>query len=281
MSKLSKFNISLVFVVCLLCVLFCGTSLADGAKNDVSYTESPIYIDGLLSCRGYEIDDVIYLPLESTCTILGYEPKADFNNETNTLTVTVGDIEISVCRNDKYICANERYLYLPDGYMEIEGSAVIPVDALAKIFTLSVSWSEDLGAYNLDTANKALLTSGEEFYNDDDLYWMSRIITAEAGNQPIEGQIGVGNVVMNRVESKSFANTIKGVIFQPGQFTPASSGSVYMDPFKCATISAKLVLEGYNTVGKALYFRQGHYGGDWTANNARFVMNIADHNFYI
>ena len=86
---------------------------------------------------------------------------------------------------------------------------------------------------------------------------------------------------MNRVDSKYFANTIKGVIFQPGQFTPASSGSVYMDPFKCAIVSAKLVLEGYNTVGDALYFRQGHYGGDWTANNARFVMNIADHNFYI
>lgn len=281
MSKLSKFNISLVFVICLLCVLFCGTSLADGAKTDVSYTESPIYIDGLLSCRGYQIGDVTYLPLESTCIILGYEPEADLNKETNTLTVKVGDIEISVCKNDKYICANDRYLYLPDGYKEIEGSAVIPVDAVAKIFTLSASWDDELGAYNLDTANEALLTNGEEFYNDEELYWMSRIITSEAGNQPIEGQIGVGNVVMNRVESDSFADTVKDVIFQPGQFAPAASGAINMNPFKCATVSAKLVLEGYNTVGEALYFQQTCCGGSWTTANPRFAINIAGHNFFL
>ncbi len=280
MSKLSKFNISLVFVICLLCVLVCSTALADGTETNVSYTESPIYIDGLLSCRGYEIGGVTYLPIETTCTILGYEPIADLNNETNTLTVTVGDIEISVCKSDKYICANDRYLYLPDGYMEIEGSAVIPVDAIAKIFTLSVSWSEELGAYNLDTANEALLTNGEEYYNEEDLYWMSRIITFEAGNQPIEGQIGVGNVVLNRVESNKFANTVKDVIFQQGQFAPVASGAIYMDPFKSATITAKLVLEGYNTVGEALYFQQTCCGGSWTTSNPRFAVNIAGHNFF-
>lgn len=281
MSKTSKFNITLVFVICLLCVLFCGTALADGAENNVGYTETPVYIDGLLSCRGYAIGDTTYLPLESTCTVLGYDAKADFNQETNTLTVKVEDIEITVCKGDKYMSANDRYFYLPDGYMEIDGTAVVPVEAIAKIFTLSADWSETLGAYNLGTANKSILVSGDEFYNDEDLYWMSRIITYEAGNQPIAGMIGVGNVVMNRVESERFADTVKDVIFQPGQFTPASTGAVYMEPFEIGIITAKMVFEGYNTVGESLFFQQGRYGHNWISQNTRFVVNIADHNFFI
>lgn len=46
----------------------------------------------------------------------------------------------------------------------------------------------------------------------------------ESGNQPVEGQIGVGNVILNRAGDPRFGETIKDVIFQPGQFTPASTG---------------------------------------------------------
>ena len=49
MSKVSKFNITLVFVACLLCALFCVNAFADGAETEVEYTETPVYIDGLLS----------------------------------------------------------------------------------------------------------------------------------------------------------------------------------------------------------------------------------------
>ena len=160
MSKVSKFNITLVFVACLLCALFCTTAFADEAETDVGYTETPVYIDGLLSFRGYTVGDTTYLPLECTCAVLGFESESNFDIETNTLTVKVEDIEITVCKDDEYICANGRYFYLPDGYMEIDGSAVVPIDAIERIFTLEAKWDAKLEAYDLDTANKAILISG-------------------------------------------------------------------------------------------------------------------------
>ena len=59
-----------------------------------------------------------------------------------------------------------------------------------------------------------------------DLDLLAAIIWCEAGNQPYDGMVAVGQVVMNRVNSSSFPNTIAEVLNQPGQFTPSSSGSL-------------------------------------------------------
>ena len=53
---------------------------------------------------------------------------------------------------------------------------------------------------------------------------LAAIIYCEAGNQPYEGQIAVGAVIMNRVKSSAYPNTIEGVIYQSGQFGPAATG---------------------------------------------------------
>ncbi len=281
MSKLKKYSITLVFVICLLCVFLCCTAFAEETDNGVSYTESPVYVDGLLSCRGYTVGENTYVPLEALSAVLGYDTAAYFDNEINTLTVELGGIVIEACRSDQYMRANGRYLYLPDGYMEIDGSFVIPVTAAAKIFTLSVSWNTELGAYDLSTASEQILQSGDEYYNEDDIYWMSRIITWESGNQPVAGQIGVGNVVLNRIESPRFANTLKDVIFEPGQFSPVDTGAIYGDPYEISVVCAKLVYEGYNTVGDALFFQVGRYWENGMNSTTTWLMSIGDHNFFI
>lgn len=277
MSRKFRFNLILVFVVCLLCVLCCGSALADEAE-EAGYPEAPVYVDGMLSCRGYVIDGDVYVSLESVCGVLGYNAKTDYDIDTNNLTVSVAGIEITAGARDNYMCANGRCLYLPNGYFEINGSAVFPVDAVAKIFTLSISMNAENGGVDFGTANEAILMSGDEFYDEDDLYWMSRIITWESGNQPVAGQIAVGNVVLNRVESQRFPDSIKEVIFQPGQFSPAMNGVIYGEPYEISVICAKLTLEGYNTVGDALFFQVGRYGA--VADIATYVCTIAGHNFF-
>lgn len=281
MSKLKKLNISFVFVACLLCALLCMTACADEAETDVSYVETPIYIDGLLSTRGYLDGEATYLPLETACAVLGYDTVTDFNTDINTLTVSAGGVEISVCRDENYFCANGRYFYMEDGYREIDGLFAVPIDVFAKIFTLGLKWDAQLEAFDLNTANEAPLVSGSEYYNEEDLYWLSRIVSFESGNQPLEGQIGVANVVLNRVKSDGFADTVKEVIFQPGQFNPVASKAIYLEPYEAASISAKLALEGYNTVGESLYFHQGNYGDYWMKNNDNFVVKIGCHNFFL
>lgn len=277
MSK-TKLSVTLVFVVCLLCVFCCGSAMAEQTDGGVSYTEAPVYLDGLLSCRGYEINGDTYVPLETVAGLIGYDTTADFNSETNTLTVKVADIEISVSAGQEYMTANGRCLYLPDGYVSIDGTAVFPLDIVAKIFNLDVACDTESNTYDLSTVNKSILASADEFYNGDDLYWMSRIITAEAGNQCLEGQIAVGNVVLNRVASPRYANTVQSVIFQAGQFDPVRSGAVYCNPFDQCVVAAKLALEGYNVVGNALYFQQSRYGD--MSNYGSYVMNIGAHYFF-
>lgn len=60
--------------------------------------------------------------------------------------------------------------------------------------------------------------------SDEDMYLLAAIIECEAGCEPYEGQVAVGAVVLNRVRSSHYPNTVSGVIYQRGQFGPASSG---------------------------------------------------------
>ena len=280
MSKLKKNSLALVFVICLLCVFLCGTALAEETDNGVSYTEAPVYVDGLLSCRGYMIGDNSYVSLEAACAVLGYDADVNYDKEINELTVEVAGITITAGAEDYYLCANGRYLYLPDGYMEIDGYFIIQTDALAKIFTLELTRDDETGAINLSTADEQILQSGDEYYNEDDIYWMSRIITWESGNQPVAGQIGVGNVILNRAGDARFGETIKDVIFQEGQFSVVSTGAIYGEPYEISVVCAKLVYEGYNTVGDALFFQTGRYWGSGMIETT-WLCQIADHNFFM
>lgn len=279
MSKLKKYSAALVFVICLLCVFLCGSALAEEDEVGASYTEVPVYFDGLLSCRGYLVGDNTYVSLEAVCAVLGYDAEVNYDKEKDELSVNAAGISMTVCSADEYMCANGRYIYLPDGYIEVEGSFVVPAEAVAKIFTLGVERNESDGALDFDTADEQILLSGDEFYDEDELYWMSRIITWESGNQPVAGQIAVGNVILNRIGDPRFGETIKDVIFQPGQFAVVDSGAIYGEPYEISAVCAKLVYEGYNTVGKATFFQTGRYwGSDMVCTT--WVAQIGDHNFF-
>lgn len=94
---------------------------------------------------------------------------------------------------------------------------------------------------------------------------LAALIFCEAGNQPYEGQVAVGAVVMNRVRSGAYPNSIAEVIYQSGQFTPAMTGWLdtvlaegsYTDS---AMQAAEDALSGSSPVGDLLYFDCGGYG---------------------
>lgn len=103
---------------------------------------------------------------------------------------------------------------------------------------------------------------------------LAALIYCEAGNQSYEGMVAVGAVVMNRVYSSSFPNSVSEVIYQSGQFTPAYSGALDSAlangvPSTCYD-AAVAALNGENPVGGALYFNTGSGKGT----------KIGDHQFY-
>ena len=91
----------------------------------------------------------------------------------------------------------------------------------------------------------------------------------------------MGNVVLNRVASPLFPNTVRDVLFQPNQFTPASSGVLQRTPSAESVIAAKLCLDGANTAGNALYFVNPRVSpNSWAARNRPYVATIGAHAFF-
>ena len=113
---------------------------------------------------------------------------------------------------------------------------------------------------------------------------LSRIISAESRGEPLEGQIAVGNVVLNRVASADFPDTIYGVIFDDrwgGQFTPVRNGTIYQEPSARSVEAARLCLSGANTAGESLYFLAPALATNhWVMENRTHVVTIGSHWFY-
>ncbi|MBR3308132.1 MAG: cell wall hydrolase [Lachnospiraceae bacterium] len=115
------------------------------------------------------------------------------------------------------------------------------------------------------SSSAATAARKEQYYGKyaadaSDVVLLGALIQCEAGNQPYEGQVAVGAVVMNRVRCGAYPNTIYGVIYAPYQFTPAGTGhvdkqiAVGVNP-SCLQ-AAQEALNGYSNVGNAMYFRR-------------------------
>ena len=116
------------------------------------------------------------------------------------------------------------------------------------------------------------------------MFWLGRIIEAESRGEPLLGKIAVGNVVMSRVRSSSYPNTIYGVIFDKKygvQFSPVIDGSIYNTPSYNSILAAKIVLDGFDVSEGALFFlRPEMSSSSWIPNNRRYLFSIGKHDFY-
>ena len=207
-------------------------------------------------------------------------PEAEASWENGRSVARASGLTLSVCPEQKYIEANGRCLYVPDGVRSSNGNMMVPVRVLAQALGAQVWWDESTQSVHFQSGSGPI-QSGESFYNSDDLYWLSRIISAESGNQPLSGKIAVGNVILNRVADSRFPNTVKAVIFQSNQFTPVSNGSINRTPSSESVIAAKLALEGANTAGNSLYFVNPRVSpSSWASRNRPYVATIGAHAFF-
>lgn len=100
----------------------------------------------------------------------------------------------------------------------------------------------------------------EVTFSDEDRYLLANLIYCEAGNQPYEGQVAVGAVVINRVLSSVYPNTVSGVIYQYKQFAPVLDGHLALAlaedrATKACYQAADEAMAGYTNVGRCVYFR--------------------------
>ena len=90
--------------------------------------------------------------------------------------------------------------------------------------------------------------------SDSDLNLLARCVYGEARGEPYNGQVAVAAVVLNRVRSSKFPNTISGVIYQAGAFTAVSDGQINLTPNASAYSAARDALGGWDPTGGCLYY---------------------------
>ncbi|MBS5909882.1 MAG: spore cortex-lytic enzyme [Paenibacillus macerans] len=90
--------------------------------------------------------------------------------------------------------------------------------------------------------------------SENDLRIMANAVYGESRGEPFEGQVAVAAVILNRVKSPSFPNTVSGVIFQPGAFTAVADGQIWLEPNETARKAVQQALNGWDPTGGCIYY---------------------------
>lgn len=221
-----------------------------------------------------------YVSLKAMAQHLDPSVNVEWDAEQRTVTLTTQNLTLSATVGKLYIKANDRYLYLPEGVQLMDGVMMVGLDALAKAFDATTGWDAENGTFTVITGSGAILP-GDQFYNENDLFWLSRVIFAESGNQILEGKMAVGNVVMNRVNHSIWPDTIRGVISQKNQFSTWRGGALAnRTPNAESVIAAKLVLDGgvVEEIKDAYFFDA--FCNSWALRNKTVLAVIGGHRFY-
>ena len=251
-------------------------------KNVTSYHGVELYLgDKYISEKAYLIQDTTYIPLRAVSTLAG--AGVAFDDKSRTAYITMQGFSMTVSEGAYIMMANERPImsYAPAVILS-DNRMYVPVRSIAKALSLGVKWDPSRRVTLSGTPTP--LIHADKYYNSDDLYWLSRIISAESRGEELLGQVAVGNVVLNRMRHKDYPNTIWGVIFDKKygvQFSPVSNGSIYAAPSYNSVIAAKICLEGVSVSEKILFFMEPNKStSKWIYENRPYAFSIGNHYFF-
>ncbi len=109
-------------------------------------------------------------------------------------------------------------------------------------------------AYNALVGTDSSSVSGVGGFSGSDVYLLAKTIHAEGRGEPYTGQVAIGAVILNRVRSKDFPNTVSGVVYQRHAFTAVSDGQINLTPNETAMRAARDAINGWDPTGGALYY---------------------------
>ena len=293
-TKKKIFTVALLCIALILAVAQPASAASAPQRRELEYTRPirdtevshyhsvTLSINGVaLDERAYLIHDVTYIPLRAAATLANAE--VTYRSLTRTATVRMPGLTLSATDGAYTVTANDRPLLSRTPVKILsDGRMYIPVRTFAKVFSLDVTWHEGRHVSLVGTIKP--LPHANEFYREDELYWLSRIISAESQGEPLLGQVAVGTVVLSRVKSPDYPNTIWGVIFDTRhgvQFSPVANGTIYNTPYYDSVIAAKICLEGTVISEPVLFFLQPEKStSDWIIKNRRYAFSVGNHYFF-
>ena len=118
-------------------------------------------------------------------------------------------------------------------------------------------------------------------YNESETYLLGRLVHGEARGEPYVGKVAVAAVVLNRVKSPSFPNTISGVIYQSGAFDAVSDGQINLTPDEDSLRAARDALNGWDPTGGCLYYYNPKTAVDGWIRTRTVKTVIGNHSFAV
>lgn len=112
-----------------------------------------------------------------------------------------------------------------------------------------------------------------------DVYLLAQCIYSESRGEPYKGQVAVGAVVLNRVKSSAFPNSISGVIYQKGAFSAVDDGQINLTPNDSALKAAKDAMNGWDPTGGCLYYYNPAKTSNRWIRSRPIVVRIGNHVF--
>lgn len=150
----------------------------------------------------------------------------------------------------------------------------LAVDGIAGKKTL-----EAMGIFSSSSSSSSGGSSSSGSTNSNDLNLLSRVVYGEARGEPYAGQVAVAAVVLNRVKSSSFPNSISGVVYQSGAFDAVKDGQVNMTPNDTAKKAAQDALNGWDpSYGAIYYFNPNTATNKWIWSRP-LTVTIGKHRF--
>lgn len=293
--RIGRGNRRRIFAIAIAAMmLILPMSLQTSAANvSVEVNGRSLYADQDLLKSG-----ITYVPLRAFADAVYDGFTISWSGVTRTATVRHGEFVLKARVGDRYVTANGERIYSTVSNLLIANRIFVPVRSLCTAMGLDVNWNSSRrlvtvsGRFGSAGENNSPVGSVPEVGDSDtnaevnstDLYWLARIIHAESSGEPMAGKIAVGTVIMNRVKSSMYPNTIYDVIFDRKhgtQFTPVASGTIYNDPSADSIEAARRVLNGERTDLRILFFVNEKLApNNWISQNRTYIITIGNHKFY-
>lgn len=125
------------------------------------------------------------------------------------------------------------------------------------------------------------LSGDDNTTSNNDLYLLAKCVYAEARGESYTGQVAVAAVILNRVKSPNFPNTIAGVIYQPWAFTAVNDGQINLEPNQKAYNAARDAMNGWDPTYGSLYYYNAKTATSKWIYNKKTVVTIGNHVFAV
>lgn len=234
------------------------------------------YDDWSMPLTGVARKGVTYVPLRQFFDLLGGS-QVTWNSRSRSASVT-GRASATFTLGQSSALLDGARQRLSGAPYASGGVLYVPLRGIAQAMDCGITY---------DSARRrvALSSPASGGTEDGSLYWLARIIEAESGGEPYQGKLAVGSVILNRVESRAFPDSIYGVIFDRKngvQFTPVANGTIYNTPSKESLRAARECLSGGSVVSDCLYFFNPKTAtkAGWIVQNCRYYTTIGNHDFY-